>query len=119
MLRTIQQPLTSTEIPLVITYCYADISSGSCWDTAFDSRSPKQPVPTNAVCKFGVVHRSWVTEVLPCGLHLSAVIAFPEGAPEIMESLPFDSLAPDDRFIGLCQRGDQPAIADHLSRNES
>ena len=114
MLATIANPLPKTQHAFVVIYCYADIPARTHWDTAFDPSLGDLHETTNATLQFGVVWRRAVLPSLEHGHHQVAVLAFPDGLPQLLASLPFDPDTEVTDYVGLCASEDLPAIRRQL-----
>lgn len=114
MSAAIATPLRSTERPIVILHCYADVPSGTQWDTVFEVARPEHHEPTRAVARFSVVYHRAVEYTLVQGWHQVAVLDFPDGCPGRIEALPLDLQDPKAGLVGLCRSEDFPEIRRQL-----
>lgn len=110
MLAMIQQPLRDTEHPFVIIHCYADIPEHTTWDIVFDRRAPGYHERTIATLRFGIIWQRLVSRSLADGWHQVAVIDFPDGMPQLIESLPIDPKSEQTEYTCLCTGADFPEI---------
>jgi hypothetical protein len=114
MLALIAKPLPATHHAFVVIHCYADIPAHTLWDTAFDPSLTDCNETTNATFHFGVFWRRVVRPKLEHGHHQLAVIAFPDGLPLLLASLPVDPVNQVTDYIGLCASEDLLAIRRQL-----
>ena len=114
MRRTIEKPLSDTEHPIVVIHCYADVPTGTQWDTVFDPADPNSHSRTTAISRFGVVCDRAVELTLPHGCHQTVIIDFPDGLPELIQSVPIDVQDPNRSYVCVCKREDFPEIERHL-----
>ena len=114
----ITTPLTVTQIPVCVYSCYADIPPNYRWNTIFDIRHPETRQTTIAISCFGVYFRRAVMRSLDNGHHAQVILDFPEGPPQMLDSL---STGDDGNIyclgtLGLCRSDDYPLLSHYLSQ---
>jgi hypothetical protein len=114
MLASIAEPLPKTHHAFVVFHCYADIPARTRWDTAFDPSVADRHESTIATLQFGVFWRRAVLSALEHGHHQIAVLKFPDGLPDLLDSLPVDPDNEVSDYAGLCASDDLPAIRRQL-----
>ena len=114
MRKTINMPMSPTQLACVVYHCYADIPARHQWDTMFRIDNPSDRNGTLAISCFGVYWNRAVTECLDDGHHVAAVLDFPNGTPELINSLPVGDDGNVFGTLGLCNSEDYPAIQTEL-----
>ncbi len=109
MLSLIEQPLTSADLPLIVSHGYADTLEQMSWDWVFEMSNLERAEPTLAILRFSVILQRLVILSISHGWHQAVVIRFPNGIPSLLQQLPEDNVSHPD-YAALCCSSDFPKI---------
>lgn len=96
--------LSKRTLALLLYGCYADIPANRQFGAVFDLASPHIGARTNARLRFAVFNRRLPVLSLDHGHHFLAIFDFSDGAPDLVDALPVDSLdgGVTKPSIGMC-----------------